>query len=108
LRAGLAFAFFYAGIAALVDWQAWVGWFPGWLLDLSPFSNKTTLALHSFLDILLGFWLLSGRQLFWAALISFAVLAGIVIFNWNLMAVVFRDVALAIVALALAVLSKKS
>lgn len=105
LRIGLAFAFFYAAIAAYFDPSSWIGFYPDFLRNALPES----LLLNGFsaFEVVLGLWILSGRQLFLAGLVSAVALAGITVFNLNQMDIVFRDVSLTIAALALAMLARK-
>lgn len=99
LRAGLAFAFLYAAIGAFVNPSAWVGFFPPFLFDAFPQS----LLIWGFGigEITLAVWLLSGLKHRIAGALSAAMLLGIVIFNTGQMDVVFRDLSLALAALAL-------
>lgn len=105
LRIGLAFAFFYAAIASYFDPNSWIGFFPEFLR--STFPESLLLSGFSAFEIVLGFWILSGRLQFLAGLVAAFVLAGIVVFNTSQMDIVFRDVSLMFAALALAVMSRK-
>ena len=102
LRFGLAFVFFYAAIGGLVSPDDWIGWLPIFL------QNTSMLNLFSVIEIIMGVWILSGYQSFWAGIVSGCMLLGIVIFNFHLMVVVFRDIGLALAAFALAFLSKNN
>ena len=102
LRLGLAFVFFYAAIGGLVSPNDWIGWLPVFL------QNTLMLNLFSVMEIIMGVWILSGYQSFWAGIFSGFMLLGIVVFNFQVMIVVFRDVGLALAAFALAFLSKNS
>ncbi len=104
LRAGLAVVFLYAGIASLLDPISWVGYIPAWLREIVP--AETFLLVHAVGEIILALWLLSGKRAFEAAIVSALAMAGIIIFNLNLLDVVFRDFAILVMALALAVLAK--
>lgn len=104
LRVGLAFSFSYAALSSFLEPDQWIGWFPALLKQLIP--NPPLLLLFSIYEILLAVWLLSGKKTFFAALLSAATLAGIVIFNLSQMIVVFRDLSLCLSALSLAVLTK--
>lgn len=104
LRLGLAFVFLYAAIGSFQDPYSWIGFFPQFLRDLVP--AEILLRVFSFYEIALALWLLWGRWLFYAGLISAATVAGIVVFNWGAMDIVFRDISLALAALALASLSR--
>lgn len=105
LRIGLAFGFTYAAIASLVNPQAWVGFFPFWLRSLV--AEPILLYGFSFFEIALSLWLLSGKKVFYAALVSAASLLAITVFNFALMDIVFRDVSLFFAALALAMLARR-
>lgn len=99
-RFSLSFAFLYASIASFVDPNAWIGWLPSFL------QQPSILTAFGIAEILLALWLLSGKHTFWAALVSAGMLGGIVVFNIPSMLIVFRDVSLALAALALAALTK--
>jgi uncharacterized membrane protein YphA (DoxX/SURF4 family) len=103
LRLGLAGAFLYVAVASWLDPFSWIGFFPQFLRDLMP--AQTLLTLFSVYEIVLGLWLLLGKQLFYAGLLSAATLIGIVVFNLGAMDILFRDVSLSLAALALAALS---
>jgi len=60
------------------------------------------LYLFSGYEIILGLWLLSGKQLVMSSLFAFATLAGVVLLNLGALDLVFRDVGLAFAAAALA------
>lgn len=103
LRVALAFAFLYVAVASFRDPFSWIGFFPQFLRDLVP--AQTLLTGFSIFEIVLGLWLLSGKWLKFASLLAAATLAGIVLFNWGARDIVFRDVSLALAALALTALS---
>lgn len=103
LRIGLAFVFLYAATSSLMHPSQWVGYLPSFLQKM---GNATTLLkLFSVLEIVLALWLLSGKFARYAALISTAMLAGIVIAQPGDLLITFRDVGLAFMALALAELA---
>ena len=108
LRIGLAFAFIYPALDAIVDPYSWLGYFPASLLQLSHGANVPDLVLlHSFgtLEVILALWLLSGWRAFWPACLMFLMLLGIVVLDspGGQFEVLFRDVSIASIALALAV-----
>lgn len=105
LKIGLAFVFIYAALAALINPINWIGYFPPFLKDLVP--SSILLPLFSFFEIVLAVWVLSGKKLFYSALISCFSLLGIIVFNLNQMDIVFRDVSILFTAAALAVYSYK-
>ena len=104
LRLGVAFAFLYPAIAAYFDPISWFGYFPSFMRDIVP----DALLLHSFgvTEIIIALWLLSGRHIFIPSLLAFLYLVAIVALNMGNFAVVFRDLSIAVMALALAVSSR--
>jgi len=101
LRIGLAFAFFYAAIASFIFPENWIGFFPAFL------RTSWILILFSVYEIILGLWLLSNKKTFYVSIISAVTLFFIVVFNLTLFDLVFRDVSIFFMAVALAVLSYK-
>lgn len=104
LRIGLAVVFAYAATASFLDPITWVGYFPRFLREIVP--GETLLPIFSVYEIGLALWLLSGVRVFPAALLSAATMAAIVIPNMAVLDVVFRDVAILFMALALAALHR--
>jgi len=100
LRLGLAFSFIYVAIAAFVNPVSWIGFLPGFL------RNETILFVFSIGEIILGGWLLVGWRTFYAAVVSAIVMSGIVVFNLGALDIVFRDVSILLMAIALIVLSR--
>lgn len=103
LRIGLSFVFIYAAFSSLINPINWIGYFPQFLKDIVPPS--ILLPSLSAFEIILGIWVLSGRRLFYSSLISAFSLLGIIVFNFNQMDIVFRDVSILLTAIALAVYS---
>lgn len=100
LRIGLAFAF-YPAIAELSDPQSWFGYFPRFIRDL---PLDPTLLLNGFgvIEVIIALWILSGYKIRIPALFAAALLIAIVGFNGGAFDVVFRDLSIASIALALA------
>ncbi len=99
LRIGLAFCFLYAAIFSFKNPAEWISFVPKFTTDIVP--ADVSLKLISSIQIVLAAWLLWGKWLRYSASIAFLLLAGIVVFNTNLMVIAFRDVGLAFMALAL-------
>lgn len=100
LRVGLAFAFLYPPIAAYFDPYAWIGYFPDFLREA---IGNDMLLLHSFgiVEVIVALWLLSGVRIFFPALLAALMLLGIIVFDFSQMDVIFRDVSIMAMALAL-------
>lgn len=101
LRIGLAFAFLYPPYAAAVDPYAWIGFFPQFARDI---VGNDTILLHMFgvVEVVLALWLLFGRNIFIPSALAACMLLGIVVFNWGAMPIIFRDLSIFAMAVALA------
>ena len=104
LRVGLALSFLYPAFSSLLEPTNWIGFFPMFLRALIP--DPALLYVFAGYEIVLGLWLLSGKKLFISSLISFATLAGVLVFNLGALDLVFRDVGLSFAALALVFLRR--
>ncbi|MBI4250680.1 hypothetical protein HY622_03770 [Candidatus Uhrbacteria bacterium] len=105
LRIGLAAVFGYAGVAAFLEPNSWIGYFPQFMREWV--DVRILLTAFSGAEIILALWLLSGRFVFMAGMLSALTMLGILTFNLALLDVVFRDVAIFFAALALAYLDTK-
>lgn len=103
LRIGLATMFLYAAISSFLQPNEWIGYLPSFVSSL--FDGEVVLKLFSVLEIALAAWLLSGVYTRYAALLAAAMLLGITVSNFSLLAISFRDIGLAFAALALAALA---
>jgi len=95
LRVGLAFVFLYAGIAAFISPDNWVGYVPSFIEIF--LSREVFLQVHSVIDIALGLWLLSNRKIFYASIVS-----SVFLFGMRDIDILFRDIAILLMAAALA------
>ena len=103
LRAGLAFAFLYPPLNALGDPNAWIGYFPPFMRGIVP----DPVLLHSFgaVEIIIALWILSGWKIFWPSSVACLMLLAIVLFGWSDLQILFRDLSIASIAVALAIRS---
>jgi len=103
LRVGAAFAFIYPPISALVgDPYTWIGYFPSFTRG---FIDEVVM-LHMFgvVEVGIGLWILSGYKIFVPALLATALLLGIVVFNPSEFPILFRDLSIAALTFALALM----
>lgn len=100
LRVGVAFAFLYPPWSALQDPNAWIGYFPLFVKGFLP----DIVLLHAFgvVEVVLALWILSGWRIFYPSLVAALMLGGIVVLNVPEFQVLFRDLSIAAMALALA------
>jgi uncharacterized membrane protein YphA (DoxX/SURF4 family) len=103
LRVGLAAMFLYAALSSFLQPTEWLGYLPGFVSSM--FDAELVLKLFSVVEIALAAWLLSGVYTRYAALLAAAMLIGITVSNFSLLAISFRDIGLAFAALALALLA---
>ena len=99
LRIALASVFLYAAISSFISPNDWIGYMPRFMRSIVP--DDVLLGGFSVFEIALSVWLLSGLFVKYAALLSAALLAGIVVLNPALLPITFRDIGLFIAALAL-------
>ena len=103
LRAGVALAFLYPPINALFDPYAWIGYFPPFVKGFIP--DITLLHIFGAVEVILALWILSGWRIFWPSLAGASMLLGIVAFNLPNFQVLFRDISIAAMSFALAMVS---
>jgi len=100
LRLGLATVFLYAAISSFVSPDDWVGYLPTFMIELV--DADILLKFFSVYELILAGLLLTGVFTRYVGLLCAATLAGIVVFNFDLFAISFRDIGLTLAALALA------
>lgn len=99
LQVGLAFALLYPAVNALFDPFAWIGFFPPFVRGIVP--DFFLLNAFGALEAALAIWLLSGWRILIPSFVTLILLVSIVLFNLPQFQIVFRDLALAAMALAL-------
>lgn len=101
LRLGVAFAFLYPPVNAFLDPYAWIGYFPIFMQGIIP--DMALLHLFGLVEVIIGLWILSGRRIFIPSVVATALLLAIVVLNLGDFQILFRDVSIALAALALAI-----
>jgi len=104
LRIGLAIVFLYAAISSFISPNDWVGYLPGFVRNILP--ETVVLGIFSVIELSLAAWLLSGVYVRFAALLCVIMLLGIVVSNFSLLPISFRDIGLIFAALALMVIKE--
>jgi len=103
LRMAAAFAFLYPALAALFgDPYSWIGYFPSFTRGY--IDEMVMLHVFAVIEVVIGLWILSGYKIFIPSLIATAMLLAIVVVNFSQFDVLFRDLSLAGLTLALAVM----
>lgn len=100
LRIGIAFAFLYPPIAAISDPTSWISYFPAFVREL---GIDEMVLLHGFgiLEAIIALWILSGYKIRLPAALATLTLVAIVAFDYRDFGVLFRDLSIAAIALAL-------
>lgn len=101
LRIGAAFAFLYPPYAALIDPVSWAGYFPSFIRSL-PVNEMVLLQGFGLIEAVLALWVLSGWRIRIPAALMTLLLLAIVAVNLSQFDVVFRDLSIACLTLALA------
>ena len=101
LRLAIAFAFLYVAYGFWTHSSNWVGYLPAFVKGLGLGENVLIMLFAGF-HLIIGLWILSGWRIFIPSLLAAVFLGAIVYFNLNQLNVLFRDVSLALAALALA------
>lgn len=104
LRLGVAFAFLYPPINAVIDPYSWVGYFPSFVRELG--DEMVLLHVFGVIEAVIGLWILVRKNVFWPSAAAAAALLAIVVFNLGDFQVLFRDLSIAAMALALALMHR--
>lgn len=107
IRLAIAFAFFYPAVRIHSDPDSWLGYFPAFVKDIG-IPTSFLIAGFSVVHIIIGTWILSGKKIFLPSIFATIFLGMVIFFNLNQIDILFRDVSLFLVSLALAILSTTS
>ena len=99
LRSGLAIVFLYAGISSFLNPTSWIGFVPNFIELIIP--KEIFLIIFSAYEILLGTGLLFDYKTFTLAILSSVTLFLILFVNIMNLEILFRDIAILFMALAL-------
>ena len=102
LRVAVAFSFLYPPLSALSDPDSWIGYFPPFLLDMVGTSDVLLLYIFGVIEIALALWILFGKRVLIPSTLAALMLAAIVLANPVQFSVLFRDISIALAAVALA------
>ncbi len=105
LRIGLAFAFIYPPLSALADPYAWVGYIPDMLLS-SGIDSMVLLHVFGVLELIIGILLLLDIHTRKVSAVAGVILFVIVAYHYKQMDVIFRDIPILLMAVALSLSHK--
>lgn len=100
LRIGVAFAFLYPPLDAILNPDSWIGYFPKFIHGIAP----DLVLLHGFgiVEVIIALWILSGKKIFLPSIAAGFMITTIVLFNLGNFEILFRDLSIAMMAFALA------
>lgn len=101
LRIGIAFSFLYPAIDGFFHPNTWMGFLPAWSIGLFGIEPMTLLLIFEIVEIIVALWLLFARDPRIPAALSALVLAAIVVVDFSAFDIVFRDISILLMALAL-------
>jgi len=107
LRIGIAFAFLYPAIDSFFHPGTWIGFFPAWLIAVGPVDIFALSIAFSVVEIIIAALILFQRDPTYPAIAAAAVLGAIVVFDLSAFDIVFRDISIFLMALALIFLHKR-
>ena len=105
LRLGVAFAFIYPAVAGFITPDDWVGFLPPFMLKIIP--GEILLPAFEIFEIVLGLLILFMKRPFIPAILAALVLLAIVVLNYKTMDIIFRDISILLMAVALAIIHKE-
>ncbi len=105
-RFGLAFPFIYAAVGSLLHPDFWIGFFPAFLSN--SISAGILIPAWAAIQIIVGVWLIFGKNILIPSIISAIMLVGIFIFNLKLLDIIFRDVSILATAIILVIYSYRN
>ncbi|MCR4328501.1 MAG: DoxX family membrane protein [Patescibacteria group bacterium] len=100
LRVALSFSFLYPAYGFWKNPVDWIGYIPSFMRNFG-LSEEVLLIVFAFFHVVLALWLLSGWHTMYAASVAVVFLVSVVVFNLNQFNILFRDISLALTALAL-------
>lgn len=105
LRSGIAIVFIYAALSSFLNPIRWIGFVPSFISLI--ISKEVFLIIFSVYQILLGVGLLLNYKTFQLAIISSITLFFILFVNILALDILFRDISILFMSLALIALSYK-
>ncbi len=103
LRFGLAFAFIYPAISAFVEPNNWIGFIPVFIREIVPAS--IFLPIYSVAELIIGAGIIFSKNPLYYAVSGIFILSAVVILNVGSFDLVFRDVSVIGIAVALIMLN---
>ena|SRR3989344_1679583 len=101
LRLALSFAFLYPAYGFWTNPNDWLGYIPEFVRNVG-LSQNVLLMLIAGVHLIIALWILSGWRIFIPCIVAALFLLSVVYFNRNQLDILFRDISLALAALALA------
>lgn len=104
LRLGVAFSFIFPAVSAFIEPAMWVGYVPAWIDIFLP--REIFLHIFSTVEIFVALGVLFWKSIY-PSIVAGLILVSIVVLNISEFSVVFRDIPIALMSFALALLIAK-
>lgn len=104
LKLGVAFSFIYPAISGFINPEMWLGYVPAWIDTFLP--REIFLHIFSTFEIFVAFGVLFWNKAY-PSIVAGLILLTIVLLNISEFSVVFRDIPIAIMAFAIAIIVSK-
>lgn len=108
MATGLAFVFIYAAVSAMMNPAAYRSFLPGFLDEAPSWVAEGALRSFGLVEVAVALGVLTRRYRYLASLVAAVTLVAIIAVNLNAFDILFRNVAIALAALALADLSQRA
>lgn len=105
LRMSLSVAFLYAMVSSFLQPAVWITFIPSFMSNIFP--ADILLTTFSIFQLILAVWLMSNYRPYFAATVSALTLFLITLANISALDLVFRDITIAMAAIALMILTKE-
>lgn len=105
-RASIASAYLYAGLGSLLDPNSWIGFLPSFIRNSG--YGLTALTIFSIIEVILSIWIISGKKAYLSSALSSLMMFLIIVFNLELLDIVFRDIPILFASMGLMVMYKNN
>jgi len=100
LRISIAFTLLYAAISGFITPNSWIGFIPSFAIEILP--AETFLLIFGIIEVLVALGILFMKNPFYPAVLSALMVSGIIVFNIPQLSILFRDVPIVLISVALA------
>lgn len=100
LKIALAYSLVRPAVAGFINPDAWIGFIPQFVSEIVPVT--TFLIIFGVVEIILGLLIISMKDIFYPSILAGLLILSIILFNLSQSDIIFRDVAILGIVIALA------